>query len=407
VASLMKKRSSPSKKRAPAKKEQRSTGVTVDAVEFRRALMSVKAACSTKSAVDALQGVLIVIDGDGGTVTCTDMDIAMRAQFTAEGALSALVLHKTLVEAIKGAKGPIELAVETDSAFRQQDMVLVVRRGVTSMRVRTLRIEDWPPLDFTRGTRYLSEDAGVFDDLVTRIAVFATRDETRPVLTGISISKTGVVATDSYRLMVAPAVGSVRRKTPLLLPAVGLSKIVKRVKGRVVIFHDNGATRAVVSAGEIEATIRTIDGQYPNYQQLLPDAWTGSLWVNRAELLELTKQAVGLARRAAPMRLGFGASGRLTVEVHGNDLDPSLSGAIDIVQRSGEKTMILRVGERNLPADEIGVNPAFFHDAVLLVGTAETVEIRFINPMRPLLVVDGDDGDHGEMALLMPIRLNI
>src|SRR5205807_587513 len=86
----------------------------------------------------------------------------------------------------------------------EQDVELV--SGSATFHIRTLRAEDFPPFPEPGGDQRVTVPAAAFVDTIGKVARSASRDETRPVLTGILVSAAGaelrMVATDSYRLSV-------------------------------------------------------------------------------------------------------------------------------------------------------------------------------------------------------------
>jgi len=142
----------------------------------------------------------------------------------------------------------------------------------------------------------------------------------------------------------------------------------------------------VFGADDVWLTTRRIDGQFPNYKQLIPEAYEVELTVPRAELLDVVRRASVMALRNSPLRLRF-AEGELTVSAQTQDV--------------GETRESLPVPFRGEPL-EIGFNAEFLRDGIESV-TGETVRFRLISPLRPcVLQAEGSDDF---LYLIMPIRL--
>ena len=116
-------------------------------------------------------------------------------------------------------------------------------------------------------------------------------------------------------------------------------------------------------------TTRRIDGQFPNYQQLLPEAFEHEVALPRAELLDVVRRAAVMAQRNSPLRLRF-AEGELTV------LAQSRTSA-----RRGSRCPSAYSGE---PL-EIGFNADFLREGLESV-TADEISLNLINPLRPGLI---------------------
>jgi DNA polymerase-3 subunit beta len=137
-----------------------------------------------------------------------------------------------------------------------------------------------------------------------------------------------------------------------------------------------------------------IDGQFPNYQQLLPETYEQEIRLDRRELMGVVRRVSLMAQRNAPLRLKF-EQGSLTVAAQTPD-----------VGEASEATPIGYTGE----SLEIGFNPQFLQDG-LETAEADELVLKLISPLRPGLIEAGA-GDDGEQAgsflyLIMPVRLNV
>jgi DNA polymerase-3 subunit beta len=132
-------------------------------------------------------------------------------------------------------------------------------------------------------------------------------------------------------------------------------------------------------------TTRRIDGQFPNYRQLVPDAFDHELTLPRDELLDVVRRVAVMAQRNSPLRLRF-AEGELTVSAQTQDV--------------GEARESLPVSFAGEPL-EIGFNAEFLRDGVESVS-GEQLRLKLISPLRPA-VLQGEDDDF--LYLIMPIRL--
>jgi DNA polymerase-3 subunit beta len=149
-----------------------------------------------------------------------------------------------------------------------------------------------------------------------------------------------------------------------------------------------GENQIVFEVGGATLSSRLIDGQFPNYRQLLPEEFEHELTVARAELEEVVRRISLLAQKNAPLRLAF-ADGELTVSAQTPDVGEARE-AIP-VPFSGEGL-------------EIGFNPDFLHDGLESVSTDDVV-LKLISPLRPGLIEAGNGA--GFLYLIMPIRLNV
>src|SRR3954469_22875109 len=165
-------------------------------------LQTVTRAASTRSAVQALSGVHVQAQDGAIELRATDMEIGLRVpldgEIVREG--SVVLPARLVVDVIRALPGT---DVSLELRPTEQDVEIV--GGSATFHIRTLRSEDFPPFPEPEGER-VQVPGEAFVATITKVARSASRDETRPVLTGILVSATGdelrMVATDSYRLSV-------------------------------------------------------------------------------------------------------------------------------------------------------------------------------------------------------------
>jgi DNA polymerase-3 subunit beta len=133
---------------------------------------------------------------------------------------------------------------------------------------------------------------------------------------------------------------------------------------------------------------RLIDGQFPNYRQLLPERSDHELRIAREELTDVVRRVSLLAQKNAPLRLAFN-TGELTISARTPDV--------------GEASEAVPVPFQGEPF-EIGFNPEFLRDGLESVESDELV-LKLTSPLRPGLIESADGS--GFVYLVMPIRLNV
>jgi DNA polymerase III subunit beta len=349
---------------------------------------------STRSAVQALSGVMISAEQDSSPeLLATDMDVGLRVPLRADVIRSgSTVLPARLLLDVARALPSEQLTMELRSA--EQDVELIC--GPTTFHLRTLRSEDFPSLPSPSSDTRVTLPADAFVQTVTRVARSASRDETRPVLTGILMSASAqelrMVATDSYRLSVketelaAPLQGSLEAN----VPARALQELVRIAQQTPSesVAVSVGQNQVIFELGDVVLSSRLIDGQFPNYRQLLPESVEHELRLSSHELTDVVRRISLLAQKNAPLRLSF-SEGTLTVSAQTPDV--------------GEASEAIPVPFHGEPF-EIGFNPEFLRDGLESVESEELV-LKLISPLRPGLIESPDTGDF--VYLIMPIRLNV
>jgi DNA polymerase-3 subunit beta len=210
------------------------------------------------------------------------------------------------------------------------------------------------------------------------------------VLTGILVQFAGgkltMAATDSYRLAVKETeLDGLAPELEAIVPGRALQELARIASAGDTVdvgVHEN---QVVFGTEGMWLTTRRIDGQFPNYRQLLPEQFEHEVLLPRDEILEVVRRVSLMAQRNSPLRMRF-AEGELTVSA--------------ITQDVGE-------ARESLPAPyaadalEIGFNAEFLRDGLESVES-DSIKFKLISPLRPA-VLEGETDDY--VYLIMPIRL--
>jgi DNA polymerase III subunit beta len=356
--------------------------------ELVSALSVVSRAVSTRSSVQVLSGILVRAEGDQVELAATDMELSLRLPLEAEveGGGSVVVPGRLLVELAR-------LLPEGDVTLEQraEEAVLEVTGGPSTSRLNTYSAEDFPKLPDVDSVQTFSVDRAAFLETVARVARAASRDESRPVLTGILVRFEGnrliMAATDSYRLSVKETELEAEGAPELeaIVPARALGELARIAADADELRVGVQENHVVFSAGGVWLTTRRIDGQFPNYKQLIPETFEHQVALPREEFLDVVRRTSVMAQRNSPIRLRF-AEGEVTVSAQTQD-----------VGEARETLPVAFSGEEL----EIGFNPEFLRDGVESVDSDE-VQLRLISSLRPGLIRSEDENFS---YLIMPIRL--
>jgi DNA polymerase III subunit beta len=362
--------------------------VTCTKDEFTRALSVVGRAVSTRASVQVLGGVLLR-GGEGSLeLAATDMELSLRLSVEAqvEGQGAVVVPGRLLVDLARLLPDS-EVVLE----HRPEQGVLEITCGPAAYKLNTYSAEDFPKLPEVEGAQTFTVDNAAFLDTVTKVARAASRDESRPVLTGVLVHFEGsqlvMAATDSYRMSVKTtkleeAAGA---ELEAIVPARALTELSRIAQDAAELQIGVQENHVVFGAGDVWLTTRRIDGQFPNHKQLIPETFEHEIALPREEFLEVVRRAAVMAQRNSPLRLRF-AEGEVTISAQTQDV--------------GEAKESLPVPFSGEPL-EIGFNPEFLRDGLESVDTDE-IALRLISPLRPgLLRSEAENFSY----LIMPIRL--
>ncbi len=349
------------------------------------ALQTVQRAVSSRPGIPALTGVHMSAQGSELVLSATDLEVSARLSLevsvSSEGV--ALVPARLLADMVKSfEQAPVEFEADGGQAR-------IVCRNYEGT-IRLLPAEDFPALQAPSGTK-VTVSAGEFASAVAQVARAASRDEARPILTGVllEINREGLtlVATDSYRLAVRELTATAEGEGKALVPERALTEA-----GRAAAADEKGQLELYVEASQVAfrtpsliLTSRLIEGEFPNYRQLLPDRYENKLHASRQQLLDAVRRVGLLARESSPVKMEFNALG-----VRLSSSSPDLGDAVEVVESKFE-------GEEITAA----FNPTYLSDG-LNAATGDRVEVEVRDGLKPA-VVRGEGESF--VYLVMPVRL--
>jgi len=367
--------------------------ISLERDELLAQLQTVSRVASTRSAIQALSGVQLLASTSDCELRATDMDVSLRVPLQAEVVRDGTVvlpgrLVLDVVRSLPAAQASLELRPA------EQDVEII--SGNATFHIRTLRAEDFPPFPEPDSEASVELPAEAFVSTALKVAGSASRDETRPVLTGILVSASGrelrMVATDSYRLSVKETTleTALPSNFEVNVPARALQEL-----SRLVTHAEDEQLKVSVRQNQVLFTLgrvilssRLIDGQFPNYRQLLPETFEHELRLAGTEFTDVVRRISLLAQKNAPLRLAF-KPGELTVSAQTPDVGEAL-----------ESLPVAFQGE----ALEIGFNPEFLRAGLEAIDQGDVL-LKLISPLRPGLIEAADESRF--QYLIMPIRLNV
>jgi len=355
--------------------------------ELSQKLGVVARAVSARASVQILSGVLLRGEAGRLHLAATDMELSLRSSLDAqvEGDGAVVVPGRLLVELVR-LLPESEVTIE----HRLDESVVRITSGPSTSTLHTYAAEDFPRLPDLDAVGTFTVDRESLLDTVSRVARSASRDESRPVLTGILVrfeaGKIVMAATDSYRLSgkETELSGEVP-ELEAIIPARALAELARIAQSGDTVelgVHEN---QVVFAADDVWLTTRRIDGQFPNYKQLLPEAFEHELTLPRNELLDVVRRVGVMVQRTSPIQLRF-AEGELTVFARTQD-----------VGEAKESMPVQYAGD----AMEIGFNAEFLREGIESIS-ADDISLKLISPLRPAVI---DGGEDDPTYLIMPIRL--
>src|SRR5437588_9571000 len=331
--------------------------LTVARNELVAKLGVVSRAVSARTAVQILSGSLLRA-GDGELeLAATDMELSLRTSLEAQvGDGGAVVVQGRLLVELARLLPEDEVQIE----HRPEEGIVEVTCGTASYRLHTYSAEDFPRLPEVEAAPLHSVDAEALLATVAQVSRAASRDESRPVLTGILVQFEGdklvMAATDSYRLSVKETqLGAAAPSLEAIIPARALTELGRIAGGEGELEIGVNENQVVFRVGDVVLTTRRIDGQFVNVEQLIPETFEHVVAMPRSELLDVVRRVSVMAQRNSPLRLHFG-DGELRVSARTQDV--------------GEATETMPVSFTGDPL-EIRFHPDFLRDGLETVQPDE------------------------------------
>jgi DNA polymerase-3 subunit beta len=359
-----------------------------------RGLSLVSRAVSSRATLPVLSNVLLKTQDGGLRLTATNLEIGITAwvpgRIDTEGALTVPARLLTDVVAGLPAGERVDLEMEKENS-------LLIRAGTYRTRLRGIEAEEFPviPSAGDRPTTRISQK--LLRHALAEVTFAAAADEARPILTGVLTHLSGdtltLAAADNYRIAVKslPLLMSVE-DTSIVVPArsyVELTRILADVDEAADIVLAQSRNQVIFKVDTTELVSRLIDGQFPNYQSVLPTSHSTRALVERDELLQAVRLSALIASSAANVvRLGFGGDDAPTAI--------SVAAAADIGDAEGQV-------EVELEGDPVTIafNARYMVEALQNMD-GERLAIELSGPLSPGVLRPADDPAY--VHVIMPVR---
>jgi DNA polymerase-3 subunit beta len=345
-----------------------------------------RAATGRTGALPVLSGLRLELSGDQLTVTGTDLDLTIQLSVTVGGDRDGgVVLPARLASDIVRSlgAGKVEVSVDDDDVS--------ISGGRSQFSVRPLSLDDYPKLAVPT-TSSVTLPAAAFGEALRQVVRAASTDEARPILTGVLLAAEAeglrMVATDSYRLAVRDLPGQqvLGHDQKVLVPGRALNELARLVGGGDELTMRLGDRDATFEVGGTRLSTRLIEGEFPNYRQLIPASHPNTLTVEREPLLEAIRRVKILARDATPVRLQLGGDTlRLTA------ITQDVGNASEELDATYEGTELT-----------VAFNPDYLAAGVEACA-GDSITLSTLDALKPAVVRGVGHDDY--LYLLMPVRV--
>jgi DNA polymerase-3 subunit beta len=353
------------------------------------ALSTASRVATSATGARAHPGIKAELSGSSLTLTGGDVDLTVQVTKQVQGLVDgAAVLPAKLATEIVRALADGAITIECDAEEGH------ITAGRSHFTVRLQPVEHFPRLSPPPPDK-VTLDADEFATALRQVVRAASSDNMRPILTGVLMAAEGdglrLVATDSYRLAVRdlPGTSVLREGQAVLVPSRSLGELGRLLTGGGEVTVGLAEREVTFEAGDSKLITRLLEGDFPNYRQLIPSSHPNRLTIGREPFLDAIRRVRLLAKEAQAATI------RLTLKADGMELTATTQ---DVGQAHEELDAKYEGTEMT-----IAFNPDFLLDGIEAVEGDE-VSLETVDALKPAVVRSVESQDY--LYLLMPVRVS-
>lgn len=362
--------------------------IQITQLNLHKALTILSRVASTKSPLPILSNILLTTKKGALELSATNLEVAIthttRGKIDEEGSVAVPArLFSDFISQLPKTE-TIELIFEKNKLF--------ITAGSFSSHIQGASTEDFPSLPTISTKETLTVNTKSLQSALTRTVLAASHDETRPVLGGVLFhtihNEITVAATDGYRLAESQ-IGAQADIQKSIIPTATLQdvqKILQDTSEETVVMQFEEGQFGLVCEDTILVS-RLIEGQYPEYTQLIPETSEISATIARDELLTAAKLAGLFARESG---------GSITLKASEADKKLVVSS---VASQVGDNTSSIS-GEIS-GSGEVVLNVRYLTDALNCFDAAE-VTFRFSGAISPCVLTSSEQP--GYQHIVMPLK---
>jgi DNA polymerase III subunit beta len=362
----------------------------IQKTEFMRGLRLAQGIADRKSTMPILANVLLRTDGKTKLlVAATDLNVSLSAELAVkverEGGLT--VGARPLHDIVANLPGE-------DIVFKKAENNWAdIKAAKVAYKLVGMPDRDFPRMPDHREVKYAKCDAAVLREMIDKTLFSVSSDETRFHLNGVYFECDGararMVSTDGHRLskVERTLTGGPELTGGVIIPKKGLTEIKRAIEG------ERGAcdlavqgSHVFVRTGDVALAVKTIESQFPPYEQVIPRGNNKVVVVDRNALFEALKRATLMSSETRGVRFSV-EDGVLHVASDNPEL--------------GEVREEIDVGYKG-PALSVGFNARYFID-ILSQMTTEQVRLELAGELDPAVVKPLEGEDY--LGVVMPMRI--
>lgn len=354
------------------------------------ALQVVQRAVSVKNPLPILSGIKMEAEENRVFFTATDLEIGIRCSLGAEVIEpGAAVLPARYITEFVRRLPDVPVFFESDQATGS----VAVKYGQSEASINGYPVEEFPEFDLPESDIKFTLPAEVLKEAIRQVIFAVAADENRPIFTGVLLeireNQMQLVATDTHRL----AWRSVSLENcenvdiKIIIPGKTLNELTKIIVGQEkkigITVTEN---QILFSTDETSMISRLIDGNFPNYRQVIPKDHVSRVVAKTKDLGEATERASLLTKEGSSI---------VRLSLNNNIL------VISVNTEAGRVREELPVYQEGSPI-QVAFNARYLSDVLKVIGSDE-INIEFTGPLSPGILKPVEEKRF--LSLLLPVRL--
>lgn len=361
--------------------------INVTQENLSKALTIATRVVGSRSTLPVLGNVYLKTDNNLLRISATNLEIGVTtrvgAKIEEEGDIT--IPAKLMNDYVAGLEpGNIQLETQKNS--------LSITTEHFSSKINGIEGSEFPSIPTVDNEVVFEINTELFKKALNQVVLVASSDDSRPVLTGVYLyTNEGVlyaVATDSYRLAEKKITDGIDKEFSIIVPSRSITEVLRIIDdtkddNMSVLFDDN---QICFRFENVELVSRIIDGQFPNYRQLIPEEVPTVAELNTKELQNITKITSLFARENA---------GSVTIKAGDNEFSMS-----SLASQVGENTSKVDAKVNGEPM-EVSLNGRYITDALNVIGS-DNITFGLTGKVNPVMI--RPDNDDSYLHIVMPLR---
>lgn len=360
--------------------------ISVSLERLKRGLGAMEKIVASKSTLPVLNNILIKAEGNQVLLSATDLEMGINYYLggRVDQPGSITVPGKVLSNFINS------LSEET-VILEVKNNILQAKTSKSEASINGISADEFPTIPKVEGREVLEINGNLLKISINQVGFAASLDESRPILTGVYfvINKNSLklVATDSYRLAEKIIKIDTQENASFIIPIKTIQELYRILNGSEdvkIMISDN---QVVFVLPDIELTSRIIEGEYPDYEQIIPKGFKTKAIINTHELINAVRTASYFTKESA---------NNVKISFKNNLIDIEATSA----QLGNFKSQI----EGNIAGEEgeINFNARYLLDALNSINTEE-INLELVSKINPG-VIKPEGKENNLTYIIMPLR---